>query len=83
MIPPSTQDARATGLVEENAALRAALETIANGAKLGTEMFEVRMKGRTRTTWYAVNVLQDNLSACAGTAAFALAASTKDQNDDG
>ena len=53
--------------------LQAALERIEAGSKLGAEMFERRVKERKgRLTWYAVNVLQDNLDACQGTARAAL-----------
>jgi hypothetical protein len=53
--------------------LREALAKISLGSKLGKEMFEQRVKARKgRLTWYAVNVLQDNLAAREGTAHTAL-----------
>lgn len=53
----------------ENEAMATALETIAKGSRLGLEMFGERMRGKRSLTWWAVNVLQDNLEACMGTAA--------------
>ncbi|MDB5584335.1 MAG: hypothetical protein JWR80_9511 [Bradyrhizobium sp.] len=54
--------------------LEAALRQIEGGANLGKLTFELRVKERNnRLTWYAVNVLEDNLAACAGTATKALA----------
>lgn len=64
--------ALAPTLAAENARLREALERIASGAKLGTEMFSERMAGKKSLTWHAVNVLQENLAACGGTASSAL-----------
>jgi hypothetical protein len=50
-----------------------ALERIAAGSKLGKEMFEQRVRDRKgRLTWHAVNVLQDHLAACEGTASATL-----------
>jgi hypothetical protein len=50
-----------------------ALEKIRAGSKLGIEMFEARVRERKdRLTWWAVNVLQDHLAACEGTADAAL-----------
>lgn len=52
--------------------LEAALQTIEGGSTLGLELFSTRMEGKKSPTWYAVNVLQDNLAACRGTARTAL-----------
>lgn len=53
-------------------ALEAALRKIAGGAKTGEEMFKERLGDRKSPTWFAVNVLQDSLAACRGTAERAL-----------
>ena len=53
-------------------ALEAALRKIAGGAKTGEEMFKERLGDRKSPTWFAVNVLQDSLAACHGTAERAL-----------
>jgi hypothetical protein len=58
--------------VEEVEGLREALRTIEQGATNAFEFFEARLAGRTRPTWYAVNVLQDHLEATRGTARAAL-----------
>jgi hypothetical protein len=55
-----------------------ALEKIRAGSKLGIEMFEARVRERKdRLTWWAVNVLQDHLAACEGTADVALSRATQ------
>jgi hypothetical protein len=65
----------------EQDALREALTKISAGSKLGIEMFETRVRERKgRLTWWAVNVLQDHLAACQGTADAALTASPKGQD---
>lgn len=76
-----------TSTVEAGDALREAreaLEKIAGGSRLGIGMFERRVKEHDcRLTWYAVNVLQDNLAACEGTAHAALAKLDTAEKGDG
>jgi hypothetical protein len=69
----SRASARLTAMREEIERKDEALRQIVSGSRLGAEMFATRVSEcKYRLTWYAVNVLQDNLAACEGTASRAL-----------
>lgn len=65
--------AQVASLRGQVAARDAVLKAIVAGARLGKELFEQRVHERKdRLTWWAVNVLQDNLACCGGAAEEAL-----------
>lgn len=64
---------RVKELEAENERLREKLMSIMHGAENGEKLFADRQGNRAKPIWYAVNVLQDHLSACKGTARAALA----------
>lgn len=69
-ISAALSERTAAGEVER---LREALQQIRAGSRYGIDVFEQRVRDRKdRLTWFAVNVLQDNLAACEGTASAAL-----------
>lgn len=65
----STQSSMQARIEELEAALRA----IANGSELSERHFEARLAARkNRLSWFVVNVIQDGLAACKGSARAAL-----------
>ena len=65
---------RIEALEAENERLREKLMSIMHGAENGEKLFADRQGNRAKPIWYAVNVLQDHLSACKGTARAAMQA---------
>lgn len=66
------QDVEIERLKAEVEGLRAKLRSIEKGAENGQALFAERQGNRAKPIWYAVNVLQDHLAACKGTARAAL-----------